>query len=133
MTAMRRFVLVSIVLFAGLLSSGASGPVEQPDVAIQSVRLVTELRVLVTASLTCTRGTSYTAVAVVSQRGPEQRIYSAQGSTGGACDGGEVNISIPVLLSERVFSPVDARVIVSASTCDAHTCLTAGDSRNVRL
>jgi hypothetical protein len=134
MTAMRRFVLVVSALFAGLLSSGAAAPaVEQPEVAIQSVRLVSDVRVLVTASLTCTPGSSYTAFAVVSQRGPEQRIFSAQASTGGACDGGEANISIPVILSERASGPIDARVSVSASTCDARTCLTAEDSRNVRL
>jgi hypothetical protein len=131
---MRRFVLLIAALFAGLLSSGASAPaVGQPEVAIQSVRALSELRVLVTASLTCTPGTSYTAFAVVSQRGPEQRIFSAQGSTGGACDGGVANLSIFVPLIERISGPVDARVSVSASTCDARTCLTDEDSRDVRL
>jgi hypothetical protein len=134
MTAMRRFVLVSTALVAGLLSSGAAVPaVEQPEVAIQSVRLVSASRVLVTATLACTPGSSYTAFAVVSQRGPEQPIFSAQGSTGGACDGGEANLSIPVLLSERASGPIDAQVSVSASTCDARTCLTDEDSRSARL
>jgi hypothetical protein len=131
---MRRLVLVIAALCAGLLVSGASIPaVGQPAVAIQSVRLVNEMRVLVTATLTCTPGSSYTAFAVVSRRGPAQSIFSAQGSTGGTCAGGNANLSIPVIFSERISRPLDAQVSVSASTCDAQTCLTAEDFRNVRL
>jgi hypothetical protein len=134
MTAMRRLVLVFIALFAGLLSSGASMPaVEQPEVVIQSVRLVSDMRVLVTASLRCTPGTSYTVFAVVNHRGSEQPVFSAQGSTGGACDGGEASLSIPVILSDHPSNSIDVQVIVSASTCDARTCLTDEDLRDVRL
>jgi hypothetical protein len=132
MTALRRFGLASTAAVAGVLLSGASAPaVEQPEVAIQTVRLVAHQRVLVTASLACTPGSSFTAVAVVSQRG--EQLFSAQGSTGGACDGDEANLSIPVSLAQRPSSPVNARVTVTASTCDAHTCLTDEDSRNVTL